>query len=196
MAHELPALPYPKDALAPHMSSETLDYHHGKHHTAYVNKLNDAIAGSAYESLSLIEVITKSRNEGNKAVFNNAAQHFNHSFFWKCLSPSGGKEPTGKVADALKAHFGGYEQFKMAFTTEATSHFASGWAWLVKDPSGALRITSTHDAETPAGTDSVPLLTCDVWEHAYYIDYRNARPKFLDAFFQLVNWEHVAENLG
>jgi Fe-Mn family superoxide dismutase len=196
MAHELPALPYPKDALAPHMSSETIDYHHGKHHAAYVDKLNEVIAGSAYEGLSLIEVVAKSRNEGNKAVFNNAAQHFNHSFFWRCLSPSGGGEPTGRVADALKAHFGGYEAFKAAFTTEATTHFASGWAWLVKAPSGALRVTSTHDAETPAGTDSVPLLTCDVWEHAYYLDHRDARPKYLEAFFHLVNWDHVAENLG
>lgn len=196
MAHELPALPWPKDALAPHMSSETLDFHHGKHHATYVTKLNAAIAGTAYEPLSLVDAIAKARAEGNKAVFNNAAQHFNHSFFWSCLAPSAGGAPTGKVADAITASFGGYEAFKTAFSTEAVNHFASGWAWLVKEPSGALKITSTHDAETPAGTASVPLLTCDVWEHAYYIDHRNARPAFLEAFFKLVNWDFVAKNLG
>jgi Fe-Mn family superoxide dismutase len=195
MAHELPALPWAKDALAPHMSAETLDFHHGKHHNTYVTKLNAAIQGNAYESLSLEEAIRKAHAEGNKAVFNNAAQHFNHSFFWNCLAPNS-SPPTGKVADAINASFGSYDAFKTAFTHEAVNHFASGWAWLVRDVSGALKIISTHDADTPLVHNQTPLLTCDVWEHAYYIDYRNARPAFLDAFFKIVNWDFVAKNLG
>ncbi|MCA9490182.1 MAG: superoxide dismutase [Myxococcales bacterium] len=196
MAHELPALPWSKDALAPHMSAETLDYHHGKHHNAYVTKLNAAIAGTAYEGLSLEECVRKSAAEGNKAVFNNAAQHFNHSFFWKCLSPNGGGAPTGKALDAIQGAFGDVEAFKLAFTTEAANHFGSGWAWLIRDANGTIRVTSTHDADSPVAHGHTPLLTIDVWEHAYYVDYRNARPSFIDAFWKMVNWDFLAENLG
>jgi Fe-Mn family superoxide dismutase len=196
MPFELPALPYPKDALAPHMSAETLDFHHGKHHNTYVTKLNAAVTGNAFAGLSLEECIKKSAAEGNKAVFNNAAQHFNHSFFWTCLSPTGGGAPTGKLAAAIDATFGSFDAFKTAFANEAVNHFASGWGWLVKDASGALKIISTHDADTPMVHGLVPLLTVDVWEHAYYIDHRNSRPNFLEAFWKLVDWGFVAKNLG
>ena len=196
MAHELPPLPWPKDALAPHMSSETLDYHYDKHHRAYVTKLNAAVAGNAYEGLSLIEAIKKSHAEGNKAVYNNAAQHFNHSFFWNCLSPSGGGVPTGTVAEAINKAYGNFDAFKLAFTTEATSHFGSGWAWFVRDESGILKVVGTHDADTPLARGNTPLLTSDVWEHAYYIDYRNDRPAFIESFWKLVNWDFVAQNIG
>ena len=196
MAHELPPLPWDKNALAPHMSQETLEFHHGKHHATYVTKLNAAIQGNAYESLSLLDAIKKSSAEGNKAVFNNAAQHFNHSFFWNCLSPKGGGAPTGAVADAINKSFGSFDAFKTAFTNESVNHFASGWGWLVKDGAGGLKVISTHDADTPVAHGQEPLLTCDVWEHAYYIDHRNSRPNFLAAFWTLVNWDFVAKNLG
>ena len=196
MAHELPPLPWDKNALAPHMSQETLEFHHGKHHATYVTKLNAAIQGNAYESLSLLDAIKKSSAEGNKAVFNNAAQHFNHSFFWNCLSPKGGGAPTGAVADAINKSFGSFDAFKTAFTNESVNHFASGWGWLVKDGAGGLKVISTHDADSPVAHGQIPVLTCDVWEHAYYIDHRNSRPNFLAAFWNLVNWDFVAKNLG
>lgn len=196
MPHELPALPYAKDALAPMMSSETLDFHHGKHHATYVTKLNAAIAGTPFEALSLDELVVRAQRENNKAVFNNGAQHFNHSFFWKCLGPGAGGAPTGAVADAINGAFGNFDAFKAAFANEAVNHFASGWAWLVRDAGGALKVISTHDADTPITQGLRPLLTCDVWEHAYYIDHRNSRPNFLEAFWKLVNWDFVSKNLG
>ncbi len=195
MTHALPALPYADDALAPHISAETLGFHHGKHHAGYVEKLNAAIEGTAFAGLSLEEVIRKAHSEGNTGVFNNAAQHFNHSFYWNSLSPSGGGEPTGAVAAALNAAFGSVAAFEEAFTKAAGTHFGSGWAWLVKDGSGTLKVISTHDADTPVAHGLTPVLTCDVWEHAYYIDYRNARPDYISAFWNLVNWDFVGANL-
>ncbi len=190
MAFSLPPLPYAKEALAPHISAETLDYHYGKHHQAYVNNLNKLIAGSEFENLTLEEVIKKSSG----GVFNNAAQTWNHTFYWNCLSPKGGNEPTGKLADAIKKSFGSFSEFKEKFTEAATKLFGSGWAWLVKNQDGSLKIIGTSNAGTPLTEDLIPLLTCDVWEHAYYIDYRNARPDYINAFWSLVNWDFVTEN--
>jgi Fe-Mn family superoxide dismutase len=196
MAHSLPELPFSSDALAPHISAETLSYHHGKHHNAYVTKLNAAIEGTDYADLSLIDAIKKAKAEGNKGVFNSGAQHFNHSFYWNCLSPNGGGEPTGAVADAINASFGSFANFKEAFNKAASTHFGSGWAWLVKGADGKLAVTDTHDADSPVAHGQTPLLTCDVWEHAYYVDYRNARGSYIEAFWKLVNWDFVAKNLG
>ncbi len=193
MAFELPALPYAKDALAPHISEETLEYHYGKHHKTYVDKLNAAIEGSEYEGKSLEDIIKTSSG----GVFNNSAQVWNHTFYWNCLSPNGGGEPTGKIADAIKKSFGSFDKFKEEFTNSAIGNFASGWTWLVKKSDGSVAIVNTDDAETTLTDESVTtLLTVDVWEHAYYIDYRNARPKYLEAFWALVNWEFVNENYG
>jgi len=189
---ELPALPYAKDALVPHMSAETLEYHYGKHHKAYVDNLNNLVKGTEYEGKSLENIIQHSSG----GVFNNAAQIWNHTFFWHCLSPNGGGLPTGKVAEAITQAFGSFELFKEKFTKTALTTFGSGWAWLVKNPDGSLDIISTSNAGTPMTESKVALLTCDVWEHAYYIDYRNARPKFLEAFWNLVNWDFVAKNLA
>ena len=191
MAFELPKLPYEKNALEPYISSETLDYHYGKHHQTYVNNLNNLVAGTPDENKSLEEIILSS--EGG--IFNNAAQVWNHSFYWECLSPKGGKEPTGKLLEAIEAAFGNFQEFQAQFTKTAISTFGSGWAWLVKNKSGQLEITSTSNADTPMKHGQKALLTCDVWEHAYYIDYRNARPKYIDSFWNLVNWEFVANNL-
>jgi superoxide dismutase, Fe-Mn family len=196
MPHELPPLPYALDALAPMMSRETLEFHHGKHHNTYVTKLNAGVAGTAYDGLSLDQTVLKAHQEGNRAVFNNAAQHWNHSFFWKCLAPAAGGAPSGAAAAAIDAAFGNFEAFKTAFTNEAVNHFASGWAWLVRDANGVLKVISTHDADTPITAGLRPLLTCDVWEHAYYIDHRNSRPNFLESFWKLVNWDFVSQNLG
>jgi Fe-Mn family superoxide dismutase len=192
MSFTLPPLPYAKDALAPHISAETLEYHYGKHHQAYVTNLNKLIAGTEYEHLSLEEIIKKSRAGG---IFNNAAQVWNHTFYWHCLSPKGGNAPTGKLADLLTKSFGSFEAFQEQFTQAAIATFGSGWAWLVQDSEGAIKITSTSNAETPMTKEETALMTCDVWEHAYYIDYRNARPEYLKAFWSLVNWEFVASNL-
>ncbi|MGC6830412.1 Fe-Mn family superoxide dismutase [Pseudomonas aeruginosa] len=192
MAFELPQLPYPMDALAPHISRETLEYHYGKHHNAYVQKLNELIQGSALEGQSLEEIIKTSEGP----IFNNAAQIWNHSFYWNCLSPNGGGLPSGDLADAIHASFGSFERFQQAFNAKAVANFGSSWTWLVRKPNGALDIVNTSNAATPLTTDDTPLLTCDVWEHAYYIDYRNARPAYLDAFWHLVNWEFVAANLS
>ncbi|NRA65005.1 MAG: superoxide dismutase [Fe] [Pseudobacteriovorax sp.] len=192
MAFSLPELPYPMDGLSPHISAETLEYHHGKHHNAYVTKLNDAIKGTPNAEKSLEEIIKTS--EGG--LFNNAAQVWNHTFYWHCLAPNGGGEPSGKLADEINAAFGSFANFKEKFTKAALTQFGSGWAWLTKNPSGKLEIVKTANAETPLTTDSTPLLTCDVWEHAYYVDYRNARPKYVEAFWNLVNWDFVAKNLG
>ena len=192
MAIELPDLPFEKDALAPHISAETLDYHHGKHHQAYVTNLNNMIAGTDQESESL-ENIIKSASGG---VFNNAAQVWNHTFYWNCLSPNGGGEPTGALADAINTAFGSFEEFKQQFSQTAITTFGSGWAWLVQNTDGSLELVSTSNAGTPLTGDATPLLTCDVWEHAYYVDYRNVRPDYVAAFWNLVNWEFVAANMS
>jgi len=192
MAHTLPPLPYPQDALAPHISKETLEFHYGKHHQTYVTNLNNLIAGTEFESASLEEIVKKSSG----GIFNNAAQVWNHTFYWNSLSPKGGGEPSGKLADAIKAKWGSVADFKDAFNKSAAGNFGSGWTWLVKKADGSLDIVNTSNAATPLTTGDTPLLTCDVWEHAYYIDYRNARPKYLENFWNLVNWEFAAKNLG
>jgi Fe-Mn family superoxide dismutase len=192
MAIELPDLPFAKDALQPHISAETLDYHHGKHHQAYVTNLNNLIAGTEMEGQSL-ESIIKSASGG---VFNNAAQIWNHTFYWNCLSPNGGGEPTGALGDAINAAFGSFEEFKNQFSQTAITTFGSGWAWLVQNTDGSLELVSTSNANTPLTGDATPLMTCDVWEHAYYVDYRNARPGYVAAFWNLVNWEFVAANMA
>lgn len=191
MPHSLPDLPYPKDALQPHISSETLEFHHGKHHRAYVNKLNELIAGTEFENASLEDIIKRASGP----VFNNAAQTWNHTFYWQCMSPKGGGEPKGKVADAIKAGFGSFADFREKFSRLAEGTFGSGWAWLVRGQGGALEIVSTSNAQNPMTEGKTPLLTCDVWEHAYYIDYRNARPEYVKAFWNLVNWDFVAGKL-
>ncbi len=191
MAFSLPELPYSMDALSPHISSETLEYHYGKHHNAYVTNLNKLVEGTPQAEKSLEEIIKSS--EGG--LFNNAAQVWNHSFYWNCLSPNGGGEPSGAVADAISTAFGSFAKFKEEFTQAALTQFGSGWAWLVKNASGKLEIVKTPNAETPLTAGATPLLTCDVWEHAYYVDYRNARPKYVEAFWNLVNWDFVAKNL-
>jgi superoxide dismutase, Fe-Mn family len=191
MTFELPKLPYEMNALEPHISKETLEYHYGKHHQAYVNKLNDAVPGTEFEGKSLEDIVTSAKG----GVFNNAAQVWNHTFYWYCLSPNGGGEPTGALADAINSTFGSFEKFKEAFTAAAATTFGSGWAWLVKD-GDSLKIMSTSNAGNPMTDNLTPLMTCDVWEHAYYVDYRNARPKYIEAFWQLVNWDFVAEQLG
>jgi Fe-Mn family superoxide dismutase len=195
MAFELPALPYAKDALAPHMSAETLEFHHGKHHKAYVDKTNGFVVEKGLDGLKLSEVIQKAKETGDKGLFNNSAQVWNHSFFWQCLSPEK-QAPTGKLADLINDGFGSADALVKQLVTESTNHFASGWGWLVLD-GGKLKVTSLHDADTPVVYEGMqPLLTIDVWEHAYYVDYRNARPAYLDAVSaNLINWEFVAQNL-
>ena len=189
----LPPLPYSEDALAPHISAETLSFHYGKHHKTYIDKLNGLVEGTEHASKSL-EDIVKSSDGG---IFTNAAQSWNHEFYWNCLSPDGGGEPTGKVADAINAKWGSFADFKAAFTDAALTQFGSGWAWLVQNADGSLDIAKTANADTPlTNASTTPLLTCDVWEHAYYIDYRNARPKYVEAFWNLVNWDFVAGNMA
>ena len=192
MEHTLPPLPFAKNALAPNMSEETLEYHYGKHHQTYVTNLNKLIPGTEFENLSLKEIVKKASG----GVFNNAAQIWNHTFFWNSLSPKGGGAPAGALADAINAKYGSYDKFKEEFTKVATGTFGSGWTWLVKKADGSLDIVSTSNAATPLTTDSKPLLTLDVWEHAYYIDYRNARPKFIEAFWNIVNWDFASKNFG
>ncbi len=192
MAFTLPPLPYPMDALAPHISQETLEYHYGKHHQAYVTNLNKAIEGTELASLSLEDVIRKSSG----GVFNNAAQVWNHTFYWNSLSPKGGGEPSGALRQAIEAKWGSVDAFKAAFTQSAAGNFGSGWTWLVKKADGSLDIVNTSNAGTIVTTADKALLTCDVWEHAYYIDYRNARPKYLENFWNLVNWDFAAANLA
>ncbi len=191
MAFELPALPYAKNALEPHISEETLEYHYGKHHNTYVVNLNNLIAGTDFENQSLEDIIKNS----DGGIFNNAAQIWNHTFYWNCLSPNGGGEPTGALADTINAKFGSFEQFKKDFSDACVTNFGSGWTWLVKNGSGKLEIVKTSNAGCPLTDGLTPLLTCDVWEHAYYIDYRNARPSYVEAFWNLVNWDFVASNL-
>jgi Fe-Mn family superoxide dismutase len=191
MEHTLPPLPYPKNALAPTMSEETLEYHYGKHHQAYVTNLNNLIKGTEYENMPLEEIIKKSSG----GIFNNSAQVWNHTFFWNCMKPNGGGAPTGKVADAINAKWGSFDKFKEEFQKSAVGNFGSGWTWLVQRD-GGVDIANTSNAGTPLTTSDKPLLTCDVWEHAYYIDYRNARPKFVESWWNLVNWDFVNQNMA
>lgn len=195
MAIQLPALPYDTTALEPHMSARTFEFHYGKHHKAYVDNTNAAIAGTDLDRADLPTIIKTAKSRGDRKLFNNSAQVWNHNFFWNSLAPQGGA-PQGKIAALIDRDLGGLQGFKTAFKTEATGHFASGWAWLVLRE-GKLVVTSYHDADTPIAHEGVaPLLTCDVWEHAYYLDYQNARPKFIDVFLEnLVNWNFVAANL-
>ncbi|MEE9574128.1 MAG: Fe-Mn family superoxide dismutase [Candidatus Neomarinimicrobiota bacterium] len=192
MTHKLPELPYAMDALQPHISKETLEYHYGKHHKAYVTNLNNLISGTEFEDLSLEDII-KMAPAG--VLFNNSAQVWNHSFYWNCLSPNGGGEPSGKLLETINKSFGSFENFKEKFTKAAVTNFGSGWTWLVNGENG-LEIINTSNAGTVLTSGKTALLTCDVWEHAYYVDYRNARPKYVDAFWNLVNWEFVEGNLG
>lgn len=192
MEHKLPTLPYELNALEPHISKETLEYHYGKHHQTYVTNLNNLIKGTEFADLSLEDIVKKSSG----GIFNNAAQVWNHTFYWNCLSPKGGGQPSGKLADAINQTFGSFDKFKEEFTKTAVTTFGSGWAWLVKNADGKLALVSTSNAGTPMTAGQTALLTCDVWEHAYYIDYRNARPKYVETFWNLVNWEFVAKNFG
>ncbi len=191
MSFQLPALPYAMDALAPYISRETLDYHYGKHHQAYVNNLNKLVPGSDFENKTLEEIVTTATG----AIFNNAAQVWNHTFYWHSLTPNGGGEPTGALAEAINAAFGSFAQFQEKFTTTSTTVFGSGWGWLVKDAQGQLEILGTSNAGNPLCDQKTPLLTCDVWEHAYYIDTRNDRGAYLKNYWELVNWDFVHENL-
>ncbi|MCX7116095.1 MAG: superoxide dismutase [Gammaproteobacteria bacterium] len=189
MTFELPALPYSMGALAPHISEETLEYHYGKHHQAYVNNLNKLIEGTPFEKASLEDII----RQATGPLFNNAAQVWNHTFYWHCLSPDSGKEPVGAIKTAIDTTFGSFAQFKEEFTKAAATAFGSAWTWLVKTQAGELKIVTTFNAGTPMTEGNQALLTCDVWEHAYYIDYRNRRPDYLNAFWELVNWDYVNE---
>lgn len=190
MAYELPELPYAQNALEPHISAETLDYHHGKHHAAYVANLNKLVAGTEHEGKPLEDIITSS----DGGIFNNAAQIWNHSFYWNCLSPNGGGAPSDELGKAIDDTFGSFEAFQEKFTASAVGNFGSGWTWLVKNSDGSIEIVNTSNAGSPLTNGQVPLVTCDVWEHAYYIDYRNARPAYLGAFWNLVNWEFANKN--
>jgi Fe-Mn family superoxide dismutase len=193
MAFELPTLPYAKDALAPTISAETLEFHYGKHHKAYVDKTNGFVADKGLEGKSLVEVIKHAKETGDKGLFNNSAQIWNHSFYWFGLTPEA-KEPTGKLAELIKAKFGSKEELVKQLIAESTAHFSNGWGWLVLD-GDEIKVTSLHDADTPVVYDYKPLLTIDVWEHAYYIDYRNARPGYLEAITKIIDWDFVAANL-
>ena len=192
MEHKLPPLPYAHDALAPHISKETLEFHHDKHHQTYVTNLNNLIKGTEFENDTLEAIVKKSSG----GIFNNAAQVWNHTFYWDSMKPNGGGQPTGALADAINAKWGSFDKFKEEFTKTAVGTFGSGWAWLVKKTDGSLDLVSTSNAATPLTTDAKPLLTCDVWEHAYYIDYRNARPKYVEAFWNVVNWDFASQNFA
>ncbi|USX13031.1 superoxide dismutase [Fe] [Oxalobacteraceae bacterium OTU3CAMAD1] len=192
MEHTLPALPYAIDALAPHISQETLEYHYGKHHQTYVTNLNNLIKGTEFENLSLEDIIKKSSG----GVFNNSAQVWNHTFYWNSLTPNGKGAPDGALADAINAKWGSFDKFKEEFTKSAVGNFGSSWTWLVKKADGSLDIVNTSNAATPLTTDAKALITCDLWEHAYYIDYRNVRPKYLETFFKLANWDFAAANFA
>ena len=192
MEHTLPPLPYAKDALQPHISAETLEYHHGKHHQTYVTNLNNLIKGTEYENMPLEEIIKKSSG----GLFNNSAQVWNHTFFWNCMTPNGSGAPTGKVLDAINAKWGSFDKFKEEFNKAALGNFGSGWTWLVQKPDGSVDIVNTSNAATPLTTADKALLTADVWEHAYYIDYRNARAKFLEAFWNVANWDFANQNMA
>ena len=192
MAFQLPALPYAKNALAPVISEETVDYHYGKHHQTYVTNINKLIVGTEFEQMPLDEIICRASG----GIFNNAAQVWNHTFFWHCMTPKGGGEPSGALADAISQKFGSFEEFRKKFVDAAVTQFGSGWAWLVKNGDGSLSIEQTSNAGNPLTAGKAPLLTCDVWEHAYYIDFRNRRADFVEAFFKLINWRFVEQNYG
>jgi len=193
MTHSLPDLPYAQDALEPHISAETLEYHYGKHHATYVANLNKMIVDTEFADLSLEEIIAKSSG----GIFNNAAQVWNHTFYWHCLTPNGGDAPADSaLAQAIDNAFGSFDEFKEKFSASAVGNFGSGWTWLVKSADGSLEIVNTSNAATPLTDGQQPLLTCDVWEHAYYIDYRNARPKYVESFWNLVNWDFVSSNFA
>ncbi len=192
MEHVLPELPYARDALAPHISSETIDYHYGKHHQTYVTNLNNLVKGTPNADKTLEEIIKTSSG----GLFNNSAQVWNHTFYWNCLKPNGGGEPGGKLGEAIVQSFGSFAAFKEQFTQTAITTFGSGWAWLVQKPDGALALVSTSNAACPLTGPDRALLTCDVWEHAYYVDYRNARAKYVEAFWALVNWDFVQGNMA
>jgi Fe-Mn family superoxide dismutase len=192
MEHTLPPLPYAMDALQPHISKETLEFHYGKHHQAYVTNLNNLIKGTEFENLSLEEIVRKSSG----GVFNNAAQVWNHTFYWNGMAPNAGGAPSGAVAEAINAKWGSFDNFKAEFTKSCVGNFGSGWTWLVKKADGSVDIVNTSNAATPLTGSDKPLLTCDVWEHAYYVDYRNARPKYVETFWNLVNWNFVGQNFA
>ncbi|MYM26345.1 superoxide dismutase [Fe] [Duganella sp. FT135W] len=192
MEHTLPPLPYAIDALAPAISQETLEYHYGKHHQTYVTNLNNLIKGTEFEALSLEEIIKKSSG----GIFNNSAQIWNHTFFWNSLTPNGKGAPEGALAEAINAKWGSFDKFKEEFTKSAVGNFGSSWTWLVKKADGSLDIVNTSNAATPLTSDAKALITIDLWEHAYYIDYRNARPKFIETFFKLANWDFAAANFA
>lgn len=192
---KLPALPYAPDALQPFITAETFDYHYGKHHATYVNNLQNLIQDTPLIEFPLEDIITGSFKNNHYAVFNNSAQHFNHSFFWNCLSPNGGGKPSGAIQELINRDFGSFENFKQSFSTEAVKLFGAGWAWLAKDQEGKLEILPLKDANTPLTSGKTPILTIDVWEHAYYIDYRNARNKFIEGFWEIVNWDFCNLNL-
>jgi Fe-Mn family superoxide dismutase len=192
MVHQLPELPFGRNALAPHISEETLNFHYGKHHQAYVNNLNKLIVGTEFENLALEEIVKKASG----GIFNNAAQVWNHTFYWKGLDPKGGGQPGGELAKAIEKSFSSVDEFKKAFSQSAATLFGSGWAWLVKNKDGSLSIEQTSNAGNPLTGGKTPLLTCDVWEHAYYIDYRNARAGYIEAFWKIVNWNFVTKNFS
>jgi len=192
MAVTLPALPYARDALAPHISAETIDFHYSKHHQAYVTNLNNLIKDTPLDGQSLEEIIKTSAG----GIFNNAAQVWNHTFYWNCLAPNAGGAPSGKLLEAINAAFGSFDKFKEEFSKTAITTFGSGWGWLVQKPDGSLALASTSNAGTPLTTSDRALLTCDVWEHAYYVDYRNMRPKYVEAFWNLVNWSFVESQMA
>ena len=195
MAFILPDLPFDREALAPHMSAETLEFHHGKHHKAYVEKANGLIGDTDLEGASLVDVIRAADQRGDKGLFNNAAQIWNHSFFWQCLAPEGSSRPSGKLREMIDSDFGGEQQLLDALAKESVNHFASGWGWLILN-NGKLEVTSLHDADTPVAHGMTPLLTIDVWEHAYYVDYRNERPRYVKSVLEnIINWDFVARNL-
>jgi len=192
MEHQLPQLPYKRSALEPHISAETIEYHHGKHHKAYVDNLNKLILGTEFEDMSLEDIVKKASG----GIFNNAAQIWNHTFYWNSLSSKGGGEPSGELASAITKNFASFAQFKEQFTNTAVTLFGSGWAWLVKNSDGSLSVEATSNAGNPLKEEKKALLTCDAWEHAYYIDYRNGRAKYIEAFWKLVNWEFVGHNFA
>lgn len=192
MEHKLPDLPYALDALQPHISKETLEFHYGKHHQTYVTNLNNLIKGTEFENMSLEDIIKKSSG----GMFNNAAQVWNHTFYWHCMKSSGGGQPTGALAAAINKKFGSFDEFKKQFTQTCVTTFGSGWGWLVKNADGSIELASTSNAQTPMTSGKTALLTCDVWEHAYYVDYRNRRPDYVAAFWNLVNWDFAAKNFA
>ena len=192
MQHQLPPLPYALDALQPHISKETLELHYGKHHQAYVTNLNNLVKGTEFENAGLEDIIRKSSG----GIFNNAAQVWNHTFYWNCLAPRAGGEPKGPLAEAVSRKFGSFASFKKTFSKSAVGNFGSGWTWLVKKADGSVDLANTSNADTPLTGPDKPLLTCDVWEHAYYVDYRNRRPDYVAAFWNLVNWEFAAKNFA